>query len=91
MTVKELIQNKDYDRIEVRMTHLNFPDKTVFYGVCKSKNGELISVDGDSYEAEKEEEILSYEEWSNESKNVKNGLTVVFKYGFWEREDTEHE
>lgn len=78
MTVKDLIRKKDYDCIEFRMALPGNLDKSVFYGVAKSKNGELISVDGDNYETELGEEILGYEEWSNESKNVKNGLTVIF-------------
>lgn len=91
MTLGELIQSKDYDRIEFRMMLPNKPDTPIFYGIAKSENGELISLDGDSYEDEMEKELLSYEEWSNESKNVKNGLTVVFKFGFWESEVNKHE
>lgn len=79
MTVGDLIKNKDYDLIEWRMTlpkHLG--DGDMLFGYSKSENGELISLDGDSYY--KSDEVLRYEEWSNE--DYKNCLTVVIE-GEW--------
>ena len=61
MTVGDLIKNKDYDIIEYRITLPNhIEEDDMFFGFCKSVNGELISVDGDSYY--KNEEVLWYEE-----------------------------
>lgn len=45
----------------------------MFFGCCKSKNGKLIPLDGDSYSDN--EIVIRYEEWSKDF--VKNGLTVV--------------
>lgn len=74
MTVKDLIKNKDYDYISWRM---NAPEdwieEDILVGACKSKNGKLISIDGDSYS--ENEVIVRYEEWSDD--DFKNGLTVV--------------
>ena len=50
MIVKDLIKNKDYDYIEWRVTappQINEED--IFFGCCKSENGKLIPLDGDSY------------------------------------------
>lgn len=81
MTVKDLIKNKDYDYISWRVT---LPEKMgggdTFMGVTGSKNGKLISLDGDSYS--EETEVLEYKEWSDEDKGIKNGLTIVFE-GEW--------
>lgn len=74
MTIGELIQNKDYDRIEYRIINQKFADG-IFAGIFASKNGEIISLDGDSYS--KDEEVKKYEEWTNEK--VKNGLTIWVK------------
>ena len=52
----------------------------MFAGCFKSENGEIIPLDSDSYS--KNEEVLSYEEWSNPKQDIKNGLTVVVK-GEW--------
>ena len=74
MTVKDLIKNKDYDYISWRITAPYWwgePD--MFFGACKSKNGELIPFDGDSYS--EDEVVIKYEEWSNDT--FENGLTVV--------------
>ena len=45
----------------------------MFFGACKSKNGELIPFDGDSYS--EDEVVIKYEEWSNDT--FENGLTIV--------------
>ena len=79
MTVGDLVKNKDYDYISWRVT---LPEKVgggdTFFGSCESKNGELIPHDQDYYS--KDEEVISYEEWSSEE--VENGLTVIIK-GEW--------
>lgn len=76
MTVKDLIQKKDYDYISWRIT---LPEKVgggdTFWGCTSSKNGNLISLDGDTYD--ENTEILSYEEWSDEEEGIQNGLTIV--------------
>ena len=74
MTIGDLIKNKDYDYINYRIA-LQDPRFTepIFAGVCKSENGKLISLDGDTYS--EGEEVISWEEWS--SPVIRNGLTVV--------------
>ena len=74
MTVQDLIKDKDYDIIEWRIT---LPESvgcgTTLAGYCKSVNGELISLDGDSYC--QETEITYYLEWT--SKDGEKCLTIV--------------
>ena len=78
MHIEDLIKEKDYDYIEYRMT---IPSgSNIFAGHFSSKDGEIISLDGDSYSAS--EEVFSYKEWSKPQNNIKNGLTVVVK-GNW--------
>jgi hypothetical protein len=85
MRVKDLIKNKDYDYISWRIT-IDEADREmigeddIFFGVCRSVDGVLISGDGDTYS--EEEEVLSYEEWSYPEKGITNGLTVVVE-GVW--------
>lgn len=82
MTVRDLIKNKDYDYISWRiMLPERFKDESeyeegVFIGQCRSENGKLISLDGDTIYDE-DDVVLKYEEWSNPSKGIYNGLTVV--------------
>lgn len=74
MILKELIDKKDYDLIKWRITSpvgLEQPD--MFFGYCKSENGKIISLDGDSYD--ENAKIIDYEEWSNEE--VTSGLTII--------------
>lgn len=81
MTVGDLIKNKDYDYISWRVTlpeHMGGGD--TFFGSTKSENGKLISLDGDIYS--EKTEVLSYEEWENPEKDIKNGLTIVYE-GKW--------
>ena len=86
MTVRELISKKDYDYISFRVTGPpNFPyleeeDPSEFYGSCHSINGKLIPDDGDIYDMD--EELVRWEEWSDEELGIKNGLTVV-EQGGW--------
>lgn len=79
MIVRNLIKDRDYNYIEWRMT---LPESMgggdTFFGSCESKNGKLIPHDQDYYS--EDEEVIRYEEWSNEK--IKNGLTVVVK-GNW--------
>lgn len=83
MTVNDLIKDKDYDYIEWRAT---VPEKLgggdIFTGVSKSINGELISLDGDSYS--NNTEILEYEEWENPKEGIEHGLTVIYEGKFRE-------
>lgn len=75
MTIGDLIKNKDYDYISYRLTLPNGSD--TFAGCFASKDGEIISLDRDIYN--KDEEVLSYEEWTSPEDDVQNGLTVVVK------------
>lgn len=76
LTIGDLIKNKDYDYISYRLTPPeDWPEESIFAGICKSKNGELIPLDGDTYC--KSEEVVFFEEWCDDE--VKNGLTVVVK------------
>ena len=79
MTIRELIKDKDYEYISVRMP---VPKKwgwcytkDIFIGACESVGGELISLDGDSYDPD--EEVLEWEEWTNDEYEIRSGLTVV--------------
>lgn len=70
MTLKDLIENKDYDYVSYRMI---LPDgQDIFAGCFKSDGGKIISIDGDSYS--EDETIIRYAEWSSD-KHL-NGLTV---------------
>lgn len=74
MTVKDLIKDKDYDYISWRVTAPpQWGEPDMFFGCCKSVNGELIPLDGDSYY--EDEVVIRYEEWSDDE--IKNGMTVV--------------
>ena len=75
MTIGDLIKNKDYDYVLYRLILPNGDD--IFAGCFASKGGEIISLDGDIYN--KDEEVLSYEEWSQSENDIQNGLTVVVK------------
>lgn len=74
MTIGDLIKNKDYDYISYRVTApKNVDADDIFFGMCKSRNGELIPLDGDTYS--ESEEVIRWEEWSTE--DIPCGLTVV--------------
>lgn len=78
LTIKDLISKKDYDYISLRLTlPENAKDNDIFFGVAKSENGNLITLDGDSYE--EDSEVVNYEEWTNEEKGIYNGITIVVK------------
>lgn len=75
MTIGDLIKNKDYNYVLYRLI---LPDgDDTFAGCFASKGGETIPLDGDIYD--KDEEVLSYEEWSKPEDDINNGLTVVAK------------
>ena len=79
ITIGDLIKNKDYDFISYRVTPpKGVWEEDIFFGVCKSQNGELISLDGDTYD--ESEEVVRWEEWSTDK--VSRGLTVVCE-GDW--------
>ena len=56
MIVSDLIKNKDYDYISWRL-YVNPDIQDIFAGICKSNNGKLISLDGDTRYSEDEEVI----------------------------------
>lgn len=68
-----MICNKDYDYVSYRLLLDNTYD--VFAGCFAAKDGEIISMDGDNYD--KDEEVLSYEEWTFPEEGIHAGLTVV--------------
>ena len=75
MTIGDLIKKKDYDYISYRVNAPpGFSDDDIFFGCCASKNGRLISLDGDSYS--EDEVIISYKEWSRPEEDIINGLTI---------------
>ena len=85
MRVKDLIKNKDYDCISWRIKvdeadRDKIGEDDIFFGICYSRRGSLIPLDGDTYS--EEEVVVSYEEWSNPEKGISNGLTVVVE-GEW--------
>lgn len=81
MTIKELIKDKNYDCIEMRIT---LPEKIgggdTLMGYCESKNGELLDLDGDTYD--ENWDVLSSKEWENETMEVYHGLTILIE-GEW--------
>ena len=79
MTVGDLIKKKDYDYISWRAVVSISPDEEddIFAGCSKSENGELISLDGDTYS--KNTEVLKYEEWEDSEEGIINGLTVFYR------------
>ena len=79
MTIQDLINKKDYDYISYRVTHPKVSEG-IFIGSCHSINGELIANDQDDYSPD--EEVLSYEEFDNLEKGIKNGLDILVE-GQW--------
>lgn len=74
MMIGDLIKNKDYDYVSYRLT---LPDgDDIFAGCFASKDGEIISLDGDTLYDENDE-VLSYKEWNKSEEGIQNGLTVV--------------
>ncbi len=79
MCLNDLIREKDYDCIELRMVCRERKSGSIFYGRVRSENGKLVSPDGDNFDEELFMKPVSLEEWVNKKKNIKNGLTVVFQ------------
>ena len=75
MTIGDLIKNKNYDYVSYRLMLPSGED--IFAGCFASKDGKIVPLDGDTYDDD--EEVLSYEEWSQQKDNITNGLTVVVK------------
>ena len=80
MTIGDVGKNKNYDYVSQRLSLRDGSD--TFAGCFASKDGEIIPLDGDIYD--KDEEVLSYEEWTQPEDDINNGLTVVVK-GEWIR------
>ena len=76
-TIGDLIKDKDYDYVSYR---LNFKGEDEFAGCFKSEKGEIIPLDGDTYD--KYEEVIASEEWSIPEEEIIHGLSVVCE-GYW--------
>lgn len=76
MVIKDLIKSKDYDYIAL---YFDYPEGKIFFGCCRSEDGNLIALDGDSYDDEME--VKGWEEWSAPEDSVEFGLTVVIYSG----------
>ncbi len=74
MKVRDLITKKDYDYISWRIP-IDLRDGKgpidIFIGCCKSVDGKLISLDGDTIYDE-DDEVIAYEEFEG-------GLSVTVK------------
>lgn len=74
MTVRDLIDKKNYTYVEWRVTTPEYIiEEDMFFGYCEVINGELISGDGDTYD--ENTEVLRYEEWVNQDNEL--CLTIV--------------
>lgn len=82
VTLKELINEKDYDYISFRFLYPKddklYTKDGEYWGCCKSKNGKLIPLDGDSYD--NDIELARWEEWSDPQRGIVNGLTIWEQY-----------
>lgn len=91
-TIKEILSaaGHDFDYVDYRIPmnikgFLECPPEdeyelSEFSGCFKTKEGELISLDGDSY-GEKETVIAS-EEWTMPEEGIERGLTIVMESEF---------
>ena len=75
MTVRELLDKKDYQYVEWRVSTPDCieDEEDLFFGYCEVVNGKLVSGDGDSYD--EDTEVLRYEEWLSEDEEL--CLTIV--------------
>lgn len=80
MTLAEIIKEKDYDYIELRMICEARKNGSIFYGEAKSVDGKLISLDEDNYDEELNMEPVSNREFKNPDRHVENGLSVTFDF-----------
>lgn len=81
MTVADLIKHNDYDYMCWRITLPEYiGGGDTFMGATRSKNGELISLDGDTYSEDCE--VLTYKEWRDLNIGIENGVTIVVEGGW---------
>lgn len=79
-TIGDLINNKDYDYVEYRVTIPSADGQDdIFAGAFRTESGKIMPLDGDIYDQNKE--IIKLEEWSNPEKRIKNGLTIIVSGG----------
>ena len=80
-TIGELIKDKDYDYVSYRLLIPGYyDDESIFVGCFSAKNGEIFSLDHDTYS--EHEEVIASEEWNMPEEGVKNGLTVIVEGKF---------
>lgn len=74
ITYCQYMMNEPWEKRRMKPTDIwtNHPNPK-FKPPCK--NGELISMDGDTYD--KEDIVSEYKEWNKPEENIRNGLTVV--------------
>ena len=74
ITVRDIVQDEDYDCIEWRVTTPeDWDEPDMFVGGCRFINGELTPLDGDTYSLD--EVVVRYQRWRGG--DVENGLMVV--------------
>ena len=80
-TIGDLIKNKDYDYVEYRIVipSEDEPDD-IFAGAFRTESGEIIPLDGDIYNQNKE--VVESEEWSDLENGIKNGITIIVNGGY---------
>ena len=84
----EIVAGKDYDYVSYRGydEKRNYPPATgnntdgEFCGCFKVKNGEIIPLDGDSYDDS--EPVIATEEWTMPDEGIGEGLTVIVAMEF---------
>lgn len=87
-TIGEIVAGKDYDYVSYRGydEKRNYPPVTgnntdgEFCGCFKVKNGEIIPLDGDSYDDS--EPVIATEEWTMPDEGIGEGLTVIVAMEF---------
>ena len=87
-TIGEIVAGKDYDYVSYRGydEKRNYPPATgnntdgEFCGCFKVKNGEIIPLDGDSYDDS--EPVIATEEWTMPDEGIGEGLTVIVAMDF---------
>ena len=80
-TIKDILNNAghDFDYVSYRIPN-NDDDFGEFAGCFKTKNGNIIPLDGDSYS--EEETVLASEEWTSFENGITHGLTVIVNLKF---------
>lgn len=85
MTIKDLAK-KNYDYVSYRLTLREWNDSDIndenlrmehstFAGTFAITDGKIKPLDGDTYDLS--EEVLWYEEWTDEENDIKSGLTII--------------